>query len=66
MTTKGPHFHVFRSPTNHQWYWRLVARNGRVIAVAGEGYLRKSKALKDVEHIQTAITTQTTSVTVEE
>jgi uncharacterized protein YegP (UPF0339 family) len=26
------------------WYWRVRARNGRIVAVGGEGYVDKSHA----------------------
>lgn len=66
MAAKTQHFHIFRSSIDNQWYWRLVARNGRTIATGAEGYKRKSGAVKDVEHIQNNVNTNTTSVTVEE
>lgn len=36
-----PHLHVYKSGHDGQWYWRLRAPNGRIIAVAGEGYRTK-------------------------
>jgi uncharacterized protein YegP (UPF0339 family) len=35
---------VYQSPLSGAWYWRLVARNGRVIADSGEGYASKFNA----------------------
>ena len=37
------HFELFRDGTG-DWRWRLKARNGRVIAVSGEGYQNKADA----------------------
>lgn len=31
-------FEIFKSSTNQQWYWRMVADNGKSIAIGGEGY----------------------------
>lgn len=38
-------FEIFKSPQNQQWYWRLVAANGRSIAVGGEGYMSRDDAV---------------------
>ena len=35
-----------KSPHNGQWYWRLKAGNGEIIA-QGEGYIHR----RDVEHV---------------
>lgn len=32
----------YLSRAGGQWYWRLVARNGRTIADGAEGYSRKA------------------------
>ena len=34
---------------NKQWSWRLVAPNGRIIAVAGESYIHKTKCLRSLQ-----------------
>ena len=31
-----------------EWRWRLVAKNGRVVADSGEGYVRRQSCLKAV------------------
>ncbi len=31
-------YQVFKSTSNNQYYWRLLAANGRSIATGGEGY----------------------------
>ncbi len=38
---------VFRSDEDDQWYWRVKARNGRVVAQS-EGYKSKQGAVKGV------------------
>ncbi|RYF70294.1 MAG: DUF1508 domain-containing protein [Comamonadaceae bacterium] len=51
-------FELFKSPQNSQWYWRMVATNGQVIAVGGEGYVNRSGAVHGLnlvrEHAATA------------
>lgn len=37
-------FHLYRD-AKREWRWRLVARNGRIVATSGEGYKRKASAL---------------------
>jgi uncharacterized protein YegP (UPF0339 family) len=49
---KLPHgFHLYRSPHNWLWRWRLVSKNGRVIADGAEGYTRKTEILKAVNRV---------------
>ncbi len=33
---------VYKSSANGQWYWRLIAPNGRIIADGSEGYTRRN------------------------
>jgi uncharacterized protein YegP (UPF0339 family) len=47
----APRFELYRD-TAGEWRWRLVARNGRVIADSGEGYTRRSGAEKAIERLQ--------------
>jgi uncharacterized protein YegP (UPF0339 family) len=35
-----------------EWRWRLVGRNGRIIAAAGEGFKRKGGCKKSVEKVR--------------
>jgi uncharacterized protein YegP (UPF0339 family) len=44
-------FEVFRSDANGEWYWRITHRNGNIVAVAGEGYTRKAKALSSARRL---------------
>lgn len=39
-----PRFHVYKGG-NGQWYWRLRAGNGRIVA-DGEGYTRRHDAVR--------------------
>ena len=34
-------FEYFQSRRNSQWYWRLVASNGKTVADGSEGYSTK-------------------------
>jgi len=38
-------FELFKSYQNQQWYWRMLADNGRVIAIGGEGYFNRNDAV---------------------
>jgi uncharacterized protein YegP (UPF0339 family) len=42
---------VVHRGSDRQWYWRLTADNGEVIADSGEGYRRKSYAIKKAEEL---------------
>jgi uncharacterized protein YegP (UPF0339 family) len=37
---------IYKSRKNAQFYWRLVASNGKIVAIAGEGYTRKATCEK--------------------
>jgi uncharacterized protein YegP (UPF0339 family) len=50
MAAKVAQFEYWQSVTG-QWYWRLRAKNGRIVAQS-EGYSRKSSCLKTIEQIQ--------------
>lgn len=34
------------------WYWRIVARNGRIVCDSAEGYSSKAKALQGFKSAQ--------------
>jgi uncharacterized protein YegP (UPF0339 family) len=38
-----------------EWRWRIVARNGRIVADSGEGYATKSNAKRAAERLRGAI-----------
>ena len=38
-----------------QWYWRLVAGNGRTIADGAEGYSRKGNVLRACEKMESVL-----------
>jgi uncharacterized protein len=44
-------FQIFKSKKNKQWYFRLVARNGKIVAQS-EGYKGKHGAKNGVASIQ--------------
>ncbi|EMA47644.1 hypothetical protein C448_04379 [Halococcus morrhuae DSM 1307] len=43
-------FEVFRDKAS-EWRWRLVHRNGNIIATSGEGYTSKQNALKGMRSV---------------
>lgn len=42
---------VYYRGGNFDWYWKLVARNGRIVADGAEGYKTKSGVLKAIRRI---------------
>jgi len=38
-----------------QFRWKLVAKNGKIIADSGEGYTRKRSAIKGIRLVETSI-----------
>lgn len=47
-------FEIYKS-TDKEFRWRFLATNGRVLADSGEGYTKRSAALKAVERVQKLI-----------
>jgi uncharacterized protein YegP (UPF0339 family) len=50
MTT-NPSFHIYID-RKHEWRWRLVARNSKIIADSGEGYSRKHDAVRAANRLK--------------
>jgi uncharacterized protein YegP (UPF0339 family) len=50
MATK---FRVYEDDAD-EWRWRLVARNGEIIADSGEGYVSKRNAREAAERVRAA------------
>lgn len=46
-----PKFEIWHSPTSGDWWWCLVATNGRIIATSGEGYKRRGHVIAMVQKI---------------
>lgn len=42
--TQQQHVEIFKGKGIQPWHWRLVAGNGGIISVGGEGYLTKWNA----------------------
>lgn len=42
---RQPRFEVYPD-AGGEWRWRLVARNGRIVAESGEGYKRRYPAVR--------------------
>jgi len=49
--SNGATFEVYRDRAD-EWRWRLVARNGRIIADSGEGYTSKQGAERGIESVK--------------
>lgn len=49
--SKYKHKFVIYKDKNHQWRWRLRAKNGRIIADSGESYTRKSDLMVQLNKI---------------
>jgi uncharacterized protein YegP (UPF0339 family) len=43
-------FQIFKG-NDGQWYWRLRATNGQIIAVGGEGYRHRDDAVKGIQDV---------------
>lgn len=46
----GDRVEILRS-MNGEWYWRIVARNGEIIATAGETFTRKWSAKRAARRV---------------
>jgi len=51
MSTRTGEFELFKSDKNGQYYFRLKASNGEIIA-RSEGYTTKASALNGIESIR--------------
>ncbi len=41
----------------HGWYWHRTARNGRIVATSGEGYVKRAHCLRMAERINPKVET---------
>lgn len=48
---KNPKFQVFRGEDDHQYYYRLKARNGEII-LNSEGYINKQSCLNAITSVK--------------
>ncbi len=48
-----------------EWRWRALARNGRIVADSGEGYIRKSDAVRGLERLAKAFALQPIAIHVD-
>ncbi|WP_442978254.1 HVO_2922 family protein [Salarchaeum sp. III] len=51
MSESKAHFEVYEDDAG-QWRWRLVHRNGNILADSGEGYASKQKAKQGLESVK--------------
>lgn len=47
-------FETYKS-VNGEWRWRLVSKNGRIIADSSEGYVSEANVTRSVERIRRLI-----------
>jgi uncharacterized protein YegP (UPF0339 family) len=47
--------YVYEGRRRGQWYWRLRARNGRIVAVGGEAFTSARKALASYERVGSGV-----------
>jgi len=52
MPKRGFKLEVYQSDANSDWYWRLLARNGKVIADGSEGYVSLANAMRAARNVQ--------------
>jgi uncharacterized protein len=52
-------FEIFKSPANSQWFWRLVAVNGKSIAIGGEGYHNRTDCVSSLNLVRQHAATAT-------
>jgi len=45
---KPPHYKVFYDKRDKLWYWKLVARNNKPMAVSPQGYTTKATCLRTI------------------
>lgn len=45
-------YEIWKSDEDHQWYWHLRARNGKIIAASGEGYHNKQDCLAGIDLVK--------------
>lgn len=51
---------------NGDWYWKILAKNGNIIANGGEGYKNRNVALKMLNNILTANQTNDVEIVLEQ
>lgn len=56
-------YEIYRNATNRQFYWRLRARNGQIIA-QGEGYKRKGSARLCIKRLMGSATARVVDLAV--
>ncbi len=44
-------FEIYQDKAN-KWRWRLISKNGRIVAKTGQGYSRKDGCERAVDNVQ--------------
>jgi len=50
---RTPVLNIFEGK-DKEWYWHLKSKNGKIIAVGGEGFVRKKNAVRSSEKVLSA------------
>jgi uncharacterized protein YegP (UPF0339 family) len=53
MAAKFARFDVYKDRKG-EWRWRLLARNGRIVADSGEGFVSRAHAYRSARAVRTA------------
>ena len=54
MSKYAPHAQIYRD-ARREWRWRLVARNGNIVADSAEGYVSKRNAAMAIRSLCAAM-----------
>lgn len=57
-------FHIYQDARG-EWRWHLKARNGRIVADSGEGYVRQGNAVRAAETVREVIRHHVAPIVVE-
>lgn len=54
---------VYRGKGRQPWRWRLIAKNGKIVADSAEGYSTRAGVWKAVQRLQTSLNSRPVVVT---
>lgn len=53
-------YEYYQSAKNKEWYWRLKASNGKIIADGGQGYENKADCLHGISLVKKSASAKVT------
>lgn len=53
-------YEYYQSAKNNEWYWRLSASNGKIVADGGQGYDNKADCLHGIALVKKSATAKVT------